>query len=73
MKPGDKVIYIGPERGVVFCYQKGREYTISVTFGDSFKIDSISLEGDESIYPAPASWFELVEQTPAQAYLELFE
>lgn len=73
MKPGDKVRYIGPARGAVFQYQKGEEYTIESTFGDSFRIDSISLEGDESICPVPASWFELVEQIPAQDYMELFQ
>lgn len=71
MKPGDKVIFLGPQRGGYF-YETGKEYTVSTTYGSLTKIDSISLEGDESIYPAPASWFELVEQTPAQAYMELF-
>lgn len=71
MKPGDKVIFLGPQRGGYF-YETGKEYTIASTFGDFFKVDSISLEGYSEMYPPPASWFELVEQTPAQDYMELF-
>ena len=71
MKPGDKVIFLGPQRGGYF-YETGKEYTISTTYGSLTKVDSILLEGYSEIYPPPASWFELVEQTPAQAYLELF-
>lgn len=69
MKPGDKVTYIGLERG---GYLKGKEYTILSTYGSLTKVDSISLEGDYSIFPAPASLFRLVGEKPTQDYMELF-
>lgn len=70
MKPGDKVSYIGPKSEGY--YEPGREYTILATHGTLTKVESISLEDYSEMFPPPASWFEVVEQTPAQDYMELF-